>query len=784
MRLPVQRSLFMRMLLYFIIIVSFITILLSYILYAVFERSALASLNNAHQRNLSQVSFSSSYMNESAKSLLWSVFNRPSTTVLMYQDESDIQELVPEIRRLNDLVETYPFVQSIYIYNQKLDRYITTGASPVNTGQGFYDREVVQWISRKQLPLPSEPTARMMPSPNSLEEASQVYTYMLYDMHSETAGVSGAVFVNIKAEYLQNLIDSFHQDADASAAGYTLVLSPAGQVMNHLDQRPFLSDAAHDPFFQKIRETGKEAGWFKDQVEAVQSLVIYVTSQELDWIFVQILPYGSVLARVQHIRVVTAIIGGFILLASIAASILLSRRLYRPIGQLVTSAQRVSEGTGHADPGAKEGNMLIDLHILQHALTQAYVSNQGSLQNERRMMLKRLITDPNMPDEMGRYIIEKYGFSINEKGSYRLLLAKVDRYAEFLAQYSEKDRNLLCYGIVNASSELYSAYYTTNAVDLGEGCIGILLSLPEEEPPQEEEGLAAIARELQHWCGDSLHLTLTVTVGSRYADLSQIRQAHHESQQLSYYRLVHGQGSIIHSGRLGVKRDSDEHKLQPKDEQALREALIDGKITEVMRIYDSFMAETALHKYEVIMSNVLYLTYVVHNTLLVMEENSLDEYDLDLSKWTRQIHQAETLNEIRDMFQQVFTVASETVNSRKQNRNSVLVDSVIALLETRYSDMNLSLDSIADEIGMSKDYISKMFRKACGKSISDYLLDLRISKVIQLMEDPELDFSDILDQVGIENKKYFYSLFKKKMGASLRDYRLSQLSIEKNRNLP
>ncbi|WP_179136205.1 AraC family transcriptional regulator [Paenibacillus sp. 32352] len=780
MRTLIHRSLFMRMLMYFVIVVSLVTILLSYILYANFEKSAMASLNKAYQRNLSQVSFSVSYMNESVRNLLWSVFNSTDTTVLMYQDDTMMEELVPEFRKLNHTVETYPFVQSIYIYNQKLDRYIATGASPISSGEQFYDREVVGWIQEKRLPQPSVPVARMIPSPGDPMEMSKVFTYILYEMKSDAGGVSGAVIVNIKAEYLQNLIDSFSRGPDQDEGGETLVVNRNGLVVSHSEGRSFLSDVSGESFFARILKQGGDTGSFEHRERDDASLVTYVTSDQSGWIFVQIQSYGSALTKVRHIRFVTVVVSTAVLLTSIAASILLSHRLYRPIGQLVSSARRVSEAET-----TTQGNSgkLADLHIVQEVLTKAYVANQGTFQTEKRVMLKRLITDPQMPDEMGSYIIKKYGYSLGAKKSYVLLLAKIDRYAEFQANYSEKDRTLLCYAIVNAASELFGVHYATETAELDDQSICILLGLHPEDERDEQESIVAVVKELQNWCSQSLRLSLTVSVSSGYARLSHIRQAYHETQQLSYYRLVYGQGSILHADKVGSARKPEAYRLLAREEQALREALIDGKTDEAMWIYDEFMEETASRTHDVIMSNVLYITYVVHNILYVIEENSLDEYNLDLGNWIRQIHQAETLEEIRDMFHGIFIRTSETVGSRKQNRGSVLLDSVIALMEAKYTDPNLSMEGIADEIGMSKDYISKMFRKAYGKSIPDYLLDLRIGKVIELMEDPSLGFSDILNRVGIENKKYFYTLFKKKMGVSLRDYRIKQLPLDKNGNL-
>ncbi|MDF2924476.1 MAG: AraC family transcriptional regulator [Paenibacillaceae bacterium] len=782
MRLPVHRSLFMRMVLYFVMIISLMTIVLSYGLYETFSKSTLDNLNNAYQRNLAQVSFSSRYMNESAQNLLWSVFSNPGTTVLMYQDTHNMNEVVPEVRKLNDLVETYPFVQSIYIYNQKLDRFIATGAGAVSSSAQFYDQGAVSLLSDKERLRPSEPIARLSTSPLHPEEALNVYTYMLYELQHENGGVSGAVLVNIKAEYLQNLIQSSSELSGAAEDSQTLVLSQQGQLMNPSARRPFLSDLSAMPFFRSMKDNSTGTGWLETEIDGKQSLVTYVTSDNFNWIFVQITPYAAILAKVHHVRSVTILISLLILAFSSIAAILLSRRLYRPIGQLVTSAQRVSEAGGN--PQADKDHALADLHIVQDALTRAYISNQGYRQDEKRMMLKRLITDDAISEEMAHSILEKHRLSADDQGAYWLLLVRVDHYAEFQANFSEKDRHLLGYGIVNASEELFGASHITHSIDLGED--GIAVTLCSQEAPdcsrEEEAPLVSIARELQNWCRQSLRLSVTVCISSCYTSPLQLRQAYLEAKLLSNYRLVYGHGSIIHPGSLDDRLKGNDCRLSLREEQELREALIDGKNQEAMVIYDTFMAGLALHTHEVIISNVLYLTYVVHNTFFVMEQNSLDQYHLDLSKWVRQVLQAETLTQIRGMFEQMFLFSSETVRSRKLNRSSVVLESIVALIEAKYPDMNLSLDYIADEIGMSKDHISKMFRRTYNKTISEYLLDLRISKVIELMENPELEFSEILERVGVENKKYFYSLFKKKMGASLRDYRLKQLTSPKNGN--
>jgi len=54
---------------------------------------------------------------------------------------------------------------------------------------------------------------------------------------------------------------------------------------------------------------------------------------------------------------------------------------------------------------------------------------------------------------------------------------------------------------------------------------------------------------------------------------------------------------------------------------------------------------------------------------------------------------------------------------------------------------------------------------------------VRIGKSLEMLREEHRSLTQILDEVGVENKKYFYTLFKKKMGVSFSDYRLKHQNL-------
>jgi AraC-like DNA-binding protein len=89
-------------------------------------------------------------------------------------------------------------------------------------------------------------------------------------------------------------------------------------------------------------------------------------------------------------------------------------------------------------------------------------------------------------------------------------------------------------------------------------------------------------------------------------------------------------------------------------------------------------------------------------------------------------------------------------------------------------EMSLSLDELANQTGISKQYLNHIFKKAAGISPIDYYLRMKIQRACQLLDLTNNSIKEIGLTIGIGDPFYFSRLFKKMMGRSPREYR-SQL---------
>ena len=90
-----------------------------------------------------------------------------------------------------------------------------------------------------------------------------------------------------------------------------------------------------------------------------------------------------------------------------------------------------------------------------------------------------------------------------------------------------------------------------------------------------------------------------------------------------------------------------------------------------------------------------------------------------------------------------------------------------------HSHEDISLEALAKQVDLSPIYISKMFKEKLGINYIDFLTQCRIEKTKKLLADPELSLKEITFEVGYHDPNYFSKVFKKMCGISPTDYRKS-----------
>lgn len=91
-------------------------------------------------------------------------------------------------------------------------------------------------------------------------------------------------------------------------------------------------------------------------------------------------------------------------------------------------------------------------------------------------------------------------------------------------------------------------------------------------------------------------------------------------------------------------------------------------------------------------------------------------------------------------------------------------------IHQNYSE-KLHVNTIADKLHISPQYLTRLFKENIGKSTLQYINGLRISKAKDLMRESTRTMQEITYAIGLENPYYFSRLFKEYEGITPSKYR-------------
>lgn len=106
----------------------------------------------------------------------------------------------------------------------------------------------------------------------------------------------------------------------------------------------------------------------------------------------------------------------------------------------------------------------------------------------------------------------------------------------------------------------------------------------------------------------------------------------------------------------------------------------------------------------------------------------------------------------------------------KKGDKSKYVLEAMDYISLHYNDPDISVGSIAQNLGISEGHLSHTFKKETGCTILNYLTRYRIHKAMELLKDCRVKVYEVAEQVGYRDIAYFSTTFKKLAGVSPSEY--------------
>lgn len=100
----------------------------------------------------------------------------------------------------------------------------------------------------------------------------------------------------------------------------------------------------------------------------------------------------------------------------------------------------------------------------------------------------------------------------------------------------------------------------------------------------------------------------------------------------------------------------------------------------------------------------------------------------------------------------------------------------------RHFRENIKIDDIAENVGISRSYLSGTFKKEFKMSPQEYLVSLRLGHAARMLENTSEPINVVAYESGYENPLSFSKAFKRKYNMSPKEFRDSKLELSNNKN--
>ncbi len=127
----------------------------------------------------------------------------------------------------------------------------------------------------------------------------------------------------------------------------------------------------------------------------------------------------------------------------------------------------------------------------------------------------------------------------------------------------------------------------------------------------------------------------------------------------------------------------------------------------------------------------------------------------------------DSLEDVMSVMRELFAKTIDAMEANRRKGSSLDLQEVQAYLDRHFRDM-ISLDLVAQNFFISKEYLCRAFKGFSGESLMDYLTRKRMEEAKRLIVDHCISIKRTAELMGYSDVAYFHRVFKKYFGITPR----------------
>lgn len=367
---------------------------------------------------------------------------------------------------------------------------------------------------------------------------------------------------------------------------------------------------------------------------------------------------------------------------------------------------------------------------------------------------------------------KKYEMNLSA-GMYNLLLFRFT-----LGEENRKSGELLGeaeYAIEKLTERLEYVFEFQRGV---EGWAFLLMADNEE---QMSERVKELSKDLEEIMKNYSTIAYFGGIGQPVARLRELEESFREAERALAARFTMELNRIIsvEDIRMAQNVDTlDDIEITSfgeieKTRTMLEKFLNNGAEDEIDEFVDVYINELS----EENLKSVLMRQYIIMDAYIVMMsfcekiEGIEGEMQAQSEELKNSMKTSQTLEEIKNYIRMLLKKIIGVRDTISGRRYSDIIEIAKDQIRKTYMSDEISLNTIAAEVGMSPSYFSSIFSKEMGKTFVEYLTEIRMDRAKELLMCSSMKTSEIGYEVGYKDPHYFSYIFKKTQNCTPKEFR-------------
>lgn len=273
-----------------------------------------------------------------------------------------------------------------------------------------------------------------------------------------------------------------------------------------------------------------------------------------------------------------------------------------------------------------------------------------------------------------------------------------------------------------------------------------------------EKEINAIAMQVADSLCDKFMIEAVFSIGKTVNEYSDIVKSYNTALEAIPYTYV------LEKGRVAVwercREMTDVYEITMFQKQQLTANLLAGnkhEVKDVIRqLYERNLKNRNL-SVEMVRCFVMELAKLYEDILI---QNDIFDERIDVFHDVSGVKRAYMTEKY---FEGLTEKMCDRINSQKTDNKERLAEKVMEYIRLDYANTELNVAIIADLLGVSRNYISKVFKEYTGDSILNTIHKVRAEEAVALLKEGK-KIGEVAEKVGYINANVFIRSFKKYMG--------------------